>query len=403
MALDFTKNKKYFIFAIKETLKFISDIPLVVLSYLIPKESNLYVFISHVGDKFNDNPKYLYFYFKKKGKKVVYICSDKSLLKRLTEKGINAVYSFSLKGIWTIARAKYIFITHSVKGVSRSLIGGILGNFNIIQTWHGIGFKSIALLDPNSLLKILQIIISTKILKVIVGIRFKVILATSDAIKEKFEKAFSSKNVFITGLPRNDVLFNHSFLFVDYRRDLGLNKFDKVILYAPTFRERQYAYPFTDDFLEKLDKWLAEKNYILLVKKHIYDRALKVESNYKRIWDISDKVEDVQELLPHIDVLISDYSSIITDFALLRRPIILYIYDLERFIKECRSFYFDPREVFPGPFAYSQEELIKILSDMSWFEDSNYKERYEKFLDFFHKYKDGKSCERVEKLLEEIS
>ncbi|MCS7231886.1 MAG: hypothetical protein RMJ67_07090, partial [Elusimicrobiota bacterium] len=58
------------------------DIPLIILSYIIPKDKNLYAFISGSGDIFYGNPKYLYFHFERKGKKVVYLCSNKKLVKK---------------------------------------------------------------------------------------------------------------------------------------------------------------------------------------------------------------------------------------------------------------------------------------------------------------------------------
>lgn len=380
-----------------EIIKFLMDIPIILLSYIIPKDPNLYCFLSYYGKKFQDNPKYLYNFFKKK-KKCVVISNDKKLSQLLVIRNIDTTHKYSLRWLLIVLRSKYFFVDFGIKGLTFSILGPIFGNFNIIQTWHGVGFKKIELLlHPNTLWERMN-----QVFTYLLGFKLKAVLATSKAIKEKFEKAFNSKKVYITGLPRNDVFFNPDLITTNYREKLGLDKFAKVILYAPTFREKQYAYPFTEEFLEKLDKWLESKNYVLLIKKHISDLALKIPSKYRRIWDVSKEVEDIQELLIHVDVLISDYSSVVTDFALLRRPIILYIYDLRRYVEECRDFYFDPREVFPGPFAYSQEELLELLKDLSWFEDPEYREKYEKFLDFFHTYKDGKSCERVERLLMEL-
>lgn len=366
------------------------DLVITFLSYIIPKDRNVFVFVSgHGGYDLRGNPKVLFLYFSSR-KRCIY------LLKTNKPQVIPGIIKHpSFRGFWYLLRSKYIFHDNNVPYPFLTGLFAFLGRFKIIQTWHGVGFKKIEQLDPNFRG-------TSKLFNYIRSRAYIAILATSEAIKEKFEKAFKSKKVYITGMPRNDVFFNPDLITKKYREKLGLNKFAKVILYAPTFRDKQYAYPFTEEFLEKLDKWLESKNYVLLIKKHIFDLALKIPSKYRRIWDVSKEVEDIQELLIHVDVLISDYSSVVTDFALLRRPIILYIYDLRRYVEECRDFYFDPRELFPGPFAYSQEELLELLKDLSWFEDPKYREKYEKFLDFFHTYKDGKSCERVERLLMEL-
>lgn len=372
----------------------IFDSFLVTLSYLIPKDKNLYLFTSHDGDKFKGNPRYLYKYFQDK-KKVVWITNNKKLKNELLNLGINAVYTFSARGIWSTLRAKYIIVDSSILGPFALGFLAFLGNFRIIQTWHGTGWKNTGLLDPNCATKMARLY-SKAIFK-----SFYLMLASSEMDQEQFRKSFGTDKVVITGLPRNDVFFNNKLRFRDYKTELKLYQYKKVILYAPTFRETQDANPFDIDFLQKIDDWLERKNYILLIKKHPYDKSLKVGSNYRRIWDVTEKVDDIQELLICSDILISDYSSVVTDFVITNRPIIFYMYDLEKYVKNCRSFYYNIYEILPGPFAYNQEELFTLLKDMSWFDDPDYKIKYERFRDMFHKYKDGKSCERVEKILME--
>ncbi|MEM2297653.1 MAG: CDP-glycerol glycerophosphotransferase family protein [Ignisphaera sp.] len=384
---------------LKEILFAIADLWIIILSFIVPKDQNLFCFNSYFGEKFFGNPKYLYLYFSKRGKKCVVLCTKDELCRYLKQLGINVTKRMSILGFITVLRCRYFFIDWGARGITLSNVGAALGNFKIIQTWHGVGFKEIELLmKPKNPVDRLERFITR-----LYGVRYYFIIATSEHIKKKFERAFGSKRVFITGLPRNDVLFNKRLLFNDYKKSLKLESFSRVILYAPTYRENNRIPPFTREFLLKLDSWLGRNNSILLVKRHINDNTLKIPDGLRFIKDISDIVDDIQDLLPHVHILVSDYSSVVTDFALLRRPIILYLYDMEDYITSDRSLYFDPREVFPGPFAYTEEELFKLLKDPSWFEEPSYKSKYDSFVDFYHKYKDGRSCERIEILLNKLN
>lgn len=376
----------------------VPDLILIFLSYIVPKDPKLYVFISFGGRAFQGNPKYLYLYFKAKELKARVITTSKILYRQLRDEGVEIVYRKSLDGFITVIRAKYIFIDHSTAlGISLSEIGGFLGRFDIIQTWHGVGVKKIELLDSKRNL-------FRRILSYLGSKSYKIILASSEQIKMKFAHSFNVEpsKVVVTGLPRNDVLFNETLLFKDYKIRLGLERFNRIILFAPTFRDAQLHRPFQETFLKELDHWLDKNNFLFLVKKHPFDVVLKFDSKYKRIWDVSNIVDDVQDLLPYVDVLITDYSSIATDFALTKKPIIFYFYDVSEYINKCRSFYYDPRKVYPGPFAYTQEELLVLLKDTCWFENPEYKKRYDAFAMFYHKYLDGENSRRVDELLETI-
>ncbi len=377
----------------REAGRCVFDLALVILSYVVPKNDDLYLFTSHHGDLFKGNPRYLYKYFEKKKKKVVWITTKKSLESYLKKQGINVVFTVSPRGMWRTLRAKYIFVDNGVRGPFLSGALAFLGRFNIIQTWHGSGWKNIALLDDN-----FQGI--DRIYMVLICKSFNLILASSEVDQKHFRDSFKNENVVITGLPRNDIFFNEELRYKNYKGVFGLDKYEKVILYAPTFRERYETKPFTSEFLKELDEFLLNQGYIMLLKKHPQDHSLIVPNGLKRIRDITGDVDDIQELLPDIDILITDYSSISVDFAITGKPIIFYTYDMDKYLTECRSTYYDIREILPGPFASTEHALLDLLKDMSWFETPDYKKKYKKFRDLFHKYKDGKACERVEKILE---
>src|SRR5699024_8307233 len=170
----------------------------------------------------------------------------------------------------------------------------------------------------------------------------------------------------------------------------------KVVLYAPTFRDHKNAVrPLSDD-LYSYNKRLAVDNILLLVKKHPWQHTFKIPDALSNIRDISDEVDDIQELYPHVDVLVTDYSSAFFDFMLTNRPIIFYPYDLEEYLKQCRGLYYDYYEELQGPFAKTEAELFELIFTVDdWCKEPQYVDRYQKVLKKYNQFQDGNSSKRV--------
>jgi CDP-glycerol glycerophosphotransferase len=105
---------------------------------------------------------------------------------------------------------------------------------------------------------------------------------------------------------------------------------------------------------------------------------------------------DVRELYLAADVLVTDYSSVMFDFALTGKPIVYYAYDLDRFRDEIRGFYFDLLPVAPGPVARTEEELVESLLLI---EDerhaARYADAYARFRSTYGGLEDGHATDRV--------
>ena len=210
------------------------------------------------------------------------------------------------------------------------------------------------------------------------------------------------------GHARNDIFFNEErmkekrnevirYFRLDQMGD-GSDGSDKLIaLYAPTFRENSSKFVPPD--FEKI-KASLEKKYnkecIIIVRAHNKDRETW---NFKENEWLRDGsfFGDMQELLPGIDVGISDYSSWVYDFMLTNRPIFLYVPDLELYDQE-RGFYF-PVEETPFGIAKSMDELDKCIQS---FNDTDYRAGVKKFLDDKGCYEEGKACERIVNELEKL-
>lgn len=370
------------------------DVLLVILSYFIPKDKKLLLFTAHHGDLYKGNSKFLFNYIKNNYPeyRCVFSTNNKSLYDRLNNSKINVSYTYSLKHIFLVLRAKYLFIDFSNRGLFFRGTSVFLGRFNIIQLWHGTGFKNIVLINEKATK--LKNFVDKKNCSL-----YKLVVATSEKDQEQKIKAFYNKNVFITGSPRNDVFFNENLRENNYKKELKLEKYNKIITYVPTFRESQFIEPFTKEFLMNLNKYLKENNQIFLVKKHPLDKMLKIPKAFSNIIDVTSKVADIQELLLDTDLLITDYSGTVTDYVLTNRPVIFYMYDYDNYLKKSRSLYYDIEKIYPGAFAYKEEQLLKLIKNKGWSKTAKYKRDYEKFKKMFNKYEDGDSSKRVAEII----
>jgi len=226
---------------------------------------------------------------------------------------------------------------------------------------------------------------------------YHTILAASEEVKKIFEKVFENNRVEIIGYPRNDVFFDHNLIFENYNEKLNLKKYNKVVLYCPTFRDNPSSKNvFSRNFLKNLNNYLIEMNYVFLIKRHIDDKNIIQTDKLSNVLDISKKVDDVQDLLVYTDIVITDYSSVFFDFGLLDKPIIFYCYDFDEYLESSRELYYDYYSELPGPFAKNENELFQTLKDIeNIFKQKEYRENFVLFRSRFNYFNDGKSCERL--------
>lgn len=359
------------------------------MSWIVPKKKGLIVFRQlHNSKQFTGNIKALMIYMTNNHPEFqpVLISKNQQLLKEAKDLKLKVEYN-RITTIKLLLRAQHI-----VLDVPDPMLAS--GRFSIIQVWHGTGFKNIGILhnpkneDQKAYAKRQQKHHQND----------KIIVTTSSADAKKKARSFGTKNTVITGLPRNDIFFSQKSSIGKIKTKYSLSSYDKIISYTPTFRDYETAPPFSEDAWQGLNEILKKQNKVFIVKKHPWDTLIKVPNNHSNILDLSDKIEDVQELLLITDLLISDYSSIVTDFAITGKPILFYMYDFELY-KKGRSIYYDLEKIFPKPFAFNQVELLAMLTDLSWKNSPMYINSYSEFQKTFHCYKDGNSCKR---LVEEI-
>src|SRR5699024_1481186 len=171
-----------------------------------------------------------------------------------------------------------------------------------------------------------------------------------------FKRAFQFQGSIIeSGYPRNDILFrdNHVGTIEKLKVAAHLPLDKKVILYAPTWRDNQFhqvgKYKFNLEMDLNVMKEELGDEYIILLRLHylVADHIdLSPYGNF--VYDFS-HYEDINDMYLMSDVLITDYSSVFFDYAILKRPMLFYVYDIEEYRDKLRGFYFDFEEKAPGP------------------------------------------------------
>jgi CDP-glycerol glycerophosphotransferase len=219
---------------------------------------------------------------------------------------------------------------------------------------------------------------------------------TTDILRSAF--AYEGE-IIESGYPRNDILYNASSEDIEkIRESLKLPKDKKIILYAPTWRDDDYYDTASVKFNLQLDlnrlKEEFQDEYIVLLRLHYFIADnVDLSGCEDFAFNVSD-YEDIAELYLISDLLITDYSSVFFDFANLRRPILFYTYDLEKYENVLRGFYIDINTEVPGPLLKNNDEVVEAISNIDSIE-KEYKERYDEFYDRFCSIEDGNASQRI--------
>ena len=224
------------------------------------------------------------------------------------------------------------------------------------------------------------------------------VIANCAYFVKPFASAFGVKeeNVKVTGVPKTDRLFNKRKIKKDIRwmhTNYPMIKNKKVILYAPTFRGKlMHGLGNSAIDLDKISNVLGDE-YIILYKMHpLLENT--IISNSDKVVCCNGK--SIKKLFSVSDYLISDYSAIIIDFSTFEKPMLFYTPDIEEYRSDV-GFYLDYEKVMPGPICSNEEDIIQAIQN-----DTFDIKAIQKFKDTFFAYKDGKSCQRVVALVDEI-
>jgi CDP-glycerol glycerophosphotransferase len=264
-----------------------------------------------------------------------------------------------------------------------------------LQTWHGTPMKRIhrdaRTADPagEEVLRILDEDVT----------RWDLLLAPSEAAGELLRSAFRYPGpVRVTGYPRNDGLLAEDAAVrrEHVRTALGVAEDRTAVLYMPTWRDDDRDGEGPDFRLAlDLERFRARlgADHVLLLRLHHFVAGALPPLDGPGVLDVSQH-PDVSDLYLAADVLVTDYSSALFDFALTGKPVVGFAYDLEHYRDDVRGFYVDPEESFPGPLVRESEEVFDALADLEGLR-VEFKERYADFQERFCGGDDGVAADRV--------
>ncbi|QES51635.1 hypothetical protein DEJ50_31075 [Streptomyces venezuelae] len=257
-----------------------------------------------------------------------------------------------------LARARYFVTNDSVPGWFKRREGQ-----TVVQTWHGTPLKQIGhdyIHDYYTSPGVLESLEHD-------SAQWTLLASPSSFATPVLTRALGFKGeVLEVGSPRTDALVNRDEeRAAEVRRRLGLPEGKKVVLYAPTWRENREGWSggYKLDLRIDLDAARRElgEDHVLLIRGHYrVNEQLRDSVRDGFVMDVS-RWPDTADLLLVADVLISDYSSVLCDFALTDKPILLFTYDLKHYRDTLRGFTFDYEEKAPGPLLEDSESLIAAV------------------------------------------
>ena len=222
-------------------------------------------------------------------------------------------------------------------------------------------------------------------------------IVSSENVAKHYAEGFGidKENVIPTGIPRTDVFFD-----TEYQQEVRNRLYEeypflkdkKVIMFAPTFRgngQQSAHYPMEVLDLKKLYEELSDE-YVFLFKIHPFVKNdITIPYQYSDFYYDFSAYREINDLLFITDILITDYSSVCFEFALLNKPMLFFAYDVEEYVRT-RDFYYEFHSFIPGPLVRTAEEIVDTI------EKGNYKmEKIPPFVNYFFGELDGKSSARV--------
>lgn len=363
----------------------------------LPKKSKLVIFESFHAKQYSDNPRAIYEYMHEHYPDYQLLWSiDKHASSLFDEFQIPYIHRFTLRWFFTFPRAKYWINNVRLPTWLPKPEGTVF-----VQTWHGTPLKKLGL-DimevhmPGTKTDTYQRSFANESKK------WDFLVSPNRYSSEIFRRAFHYKGEIIeSGYPRNDVLSNHrTDNLIKIKENLGIPAGKKLMLYAPTWRDNDFyqkgKYKF--EFQFSLDNWKKEfgDEWILLTRMHyLVAENFDFTAHEGFVLDAS-SYPDIRDLYLVSDLLITDYSSVFFDYAILERPIVFFMYDLELYRDQLRGFYFNIEAEAPGPIVQTEEELFLAIKRFAQ-EDVRSNPAFQAFKERFASLEDGHAAERVVK------
>ncbi len=340
------------------------------VSYLMPREKNIWLFGSVEETLFSDNVKYLFIYVVENCPELrpIWISDHKKTVIRLKNKGFEAYYKYSFRSVYYALRAQFYFFFTTAANINFWASGGAIK----VNLWHGVPIKTIGFDIKND--PMYNASFTSRFLYPHHYTRSDYVLSTSQKVSDLFALAFrvEVQQCLAVGYPRNEILSYSEENIINFIEKYEpaqtkalihkLKAYKKVFIYMPTWRDngRDFIKHAGIDF-EVLNNILQEKNYCLILKLH-HLTSLSVDFDVSKNIILFDKKLDVYPVLPFTDCLITDYSSIYFDYHLMDKEVILFPFDKAVYLDKDREMYYSYDKVIENHLlANSFEELLSLI------------------------------------------
>lgn len=263
----------------------------------------------------------------------------------------------------------------------------------LIQVWHAMGaFKTVGYSRIGK--------VGGPVCYSLTHRNYTATITSSESIRKNYAEAFGIDiaKVHSLGIPRTDIFFDKE--YIKNKKEEIYNKYPmlknkKVIMFAPTFRgngQKSAYYDFSLIDFKALEKELKDE-YVFVIKLHPFIKNKEIPDDSDFFLDLTEERE-INDYLFITNTLITDYSSVIFENALLDNKVIFFVPDLEEYVSS-RDFYYPFERYTYGDVTRNTEELIKSIKNNN-IDNKKLKE----FKEFFCSSCDGKSAKRVvEKLI----
>ncbi|MBQ0065649.1 MAG: CDP-glycerol glycerophosphotransferase family protein [Firmicutes bacterium] len=366
---------------------------------LVKVDDKIVIFISFHGRGYSDNPRAIYEEMVKdprwNGYRFIWFIKN-AQQKNLNIPGAEIKEYFSIPYFYYMSKAKYWVINCKMPEYIAKKENQIY-----LQTWHGTPLKRLAHdIDVSEDTTFYRSGVSYEKMCESYDMdvaRYNFMISPNKFCTEVFQTSFriNKERLIETGYPRNCFIANATedeIVALKKKYNLPLDK--KIVLYAPTWRDNSYvAAGYTFELKANFRKWkeILDEDTIVIFKPHylIINTQNDDPALHGFLYSI-DATAEINELYVLSDVLITDYSSVFFDYAILKRPIYFYMYDIEEYAQDLRGFYLDIHKDLPGE-IYTEEEKMLLDIQNNVYDNS----RMKAFNERFNNLDDGKASVRV--------
>lgn len=365
------------------------------VDFLVPKRAGVLVFGGDEGAKFAGNARQLFEHADRTpGWQPYWFTSSRSVFRAVEAAHPGrAVHAVSARALAIGVRAQFLLVTHSRRDL------GLIGYSSMrrfVMLTHGLGPKTMGYAKREVDVDALDRETRT----------YAHVVCSSDLEATFWERAYHVPlaDIWPTGVPRNDSLVSALDPGLPARHPALAGK---TVLYAPTFRD----WALLEDYLPipgmdagALVDLLERRDATLLIRPHYYEadaaRATIDRVGSPRVQAADEAVfPDTNELLRHVDVLVTDYSSVYVDFLLLDRPVVFNPVDLEEYVSQ-RGLFFEYGEHTPGAKVRTEGEFLAALDAELQGRDP-YRQERARTVALFHKHPEGGARSRILERLKE--